>query len=287
MPRTVLSIKAEIRDHSMSIPTPENTVNHGIPNACNLCHKDRDAGWSLEKMRGWYGTGSRQKWIRRADAFAAAGKGDAGAIPKLLAILGEPREGPLPRANALSHLARFAGDARVFPAIRESLEDGEPLVRAVAALRMTAGAADKQSAVAVLTKALDDPAATVRVGAAVSLVLMGIKELPGEDGARFERARQIYRARAELNADDAEQQMGAGRFYLLTGDPVRALTALQASLRIDPQIPARYLLAAAYVQQGEAAKAREVLLTIAPEDADYGKAQRLLKAIDAQGGVPR
>ena len=46
MPATVLSIKAEIRDHSMSIPVPENTKQHGIPNACNQCHKDRDADWA-------------------------------------------------------------------------------------------------------------------------------------------------------------------------------------------------------------------------------------------------
>ena len=286
MPRTVLSIKAEIRDHSMSVPAPENTLHHGIPNACNLCHKDRDARWSLEKMNAWCGTASRQKWIRRADAFAAAAKGDVGAIPGLIAILNEPRDGPLARANAASYLPRFAADPRVFPALTAALEDGEPLVRAVAALRMTPGPADKAAAVASLTKALADAAATVRIGAAVSLVSLGIKELPGEDGARFENAKSLYRARAELNIDDAGQQLGAGRFYLLTGDPVRALTALLTSLRLDPEVPARYLLAAAYVQQGEVAKAREVLLTIPAGDADYAKAQRLLRAIDAQGGVP-
>ncbi len=188
MPRTVLSIKAEIRDHSMSIPAPENSINHAIPNACNVCHKDRDAQWSLQKMAAWYGTASRQKWIRRADAFAAAGRNDAQSIPQLLAILAESREGPLPRANALSHLARFAADPRVFPAMREALEDGEPLVRAIAALRMVASPVDKPSAIASLTKALADPAATVRIGAAVSLVSLGVKSLPGEDGVRFERA---------------------------------------------------------------------------------------------------
>ena len=56
MPRTVQSIKAEIRDHSMSVPVPENTIRHGIPNACNLCHKDQDARWSLAKMNAWYGS---------------------------------------------------------------------------------------------------------------------------------------------------------------------------------------------------------------------------------------
>ena len=56
MPRTVQSIKAEIRDHSMSVPVPENTIRHGIPNACNLCHKDQDARWSLEKMNAGMAT---------------------------------------------------------------------------------------------------------------------------------------------------------------------------------------------------------------------------------------
>jgi predicted CXXCH cytochrome family protein len=286
MPRTVLSIKAEIRDHSMSVPAPENTLRHEIPNACNLCHKDRSAQWSLERINAWYRTGSRQKWIRRADAFAAAAKHDARSVPGLIAILNEPREGPLARANAASYLPRFAADPRVFPALLAALDDGQPLVRAVAALRISPGPTSKATAVASLTRALGDPAATVRMNAAVSLVTMGIQSLPGDDGSRFESAKALYRARAEFNIDDAGQQMGAGRFYLLTGDPVRALTALQTSLMLDPQIPARYLLAAAYVQRGEVAKARDLLLTIPTDDADYPKAQRLLRAIDAQGGVP-
>ena len=284
MPRTVQSVKAEIRDHSMSVPAPENTIRHSIPNACNLCHKDQDARWSLEKMNAWHGEASRpnsrqnsrQKWIRRADAFAAAGKGDAQAIPQLMAILGLPGEGPLARANALEHLARFSGDPRVFTAFQRSLADEQPLVRAVAALRMTPGPADKPAAVTALTKALDDPAATVRVGAAVTLVGLGVKDLPGTDGERFERAKKAYQARAEFNSDDAQQQMGAGRFYLLTGDPASALRALESSLRIDPEAPAQYLVAAALVQQGQVAKARQMLLTIPPGAADYAKAQRLL-----------
>ena len=280
MPRTVQSIKAEIRDHSMSVPVPENTIRHGIPNACNLCHKDQDARWSLAKMNGWYGTASRQKWIRRADAFAAAGKGDPAAIPQLIAILTVPGEGPLARANALGHLARFPADPRVFPAMQNALHDEQPLVRAVAALRLAPGPRHKAEAVQSLVECLGDSVTTVRLGAAVSLVSLGVKQLPGPDGERFEQAKALYRARAEFNSDDAEQQMGAGRFYLLTGDPASALTALQASLRIDPEAPARYLLAAAYVQQGQVAKAREVLLTIPSADTDYAKAQRLLQAID-------
>jgi predicted CXXCH cytochrome family protein len=282
MPRTVYSIKAEIRDHSMSIPVPENTVNHAIPNACNLCHKDKDANWSIKQMNAWYGDRSRQKLIRRADAFALAGKGDPRAIANLLAILAEPAEGPLVRANAVGHLSQFSNDPTVFAALEGALTDPEPVVRAVAALRIQPGPIDKDAAVKALTGALGDSETTVRVAAAASLVALGVREFQGEDGARFERAKELFRARAEANSDDAEQEIGAGRFYYLTGDIPRAISAFRTSLRIDPESPAHYMLAAAYIQKGDVEKAREVLLTIRRADSEYEKAQRLLKAIDAQ-----
>ena len=283
MPRTVFSIKAEIRDHSMSIPVPENTIRHGIPNACNLCHKDRDANWSMKQMNAWYGDRSRQKLIRRADAFARAGKGDPRAIASLLEILRAPSEGPLVRANAAGHLSQFSKDPAVFAALERSLADPEPVVRMIAALRIQPGPADRDSAVKSLTGSLGDSATTVRIAAVASLISLGVRELPGEDGDRLERAKALFRARAEANSDDAQQEIGAGRFYYLTGDFSSAVSAFRTSLRIDPESPARYLLAAAYIKQGDVPKARETLLTIPRGDSEYDKAQRLLKAIEAQG----
>ena len=287
MPRTVYSIRAEIRDHSLSIPVPENTLNHGIPNACNLCHKDHDPKWAVEKMDQWWSAVSRQKLIRRADAFARARTNDVAAVPKLLDILARPDEGPLVRANALGYLARFTADPAVYRAFERSLADPEPLVRANAALRMAAPAGFKPAAIAALTHALGDPIATVRLGAAVSLVGMGARELPGEDGQRFEAARRLYQARAELNSDDAEQQLGTGKFYFLLGDPVKALAAFQTSLKLDPAIDAQYFIAAAYAEQAQYAQAREILQAIPADDPQYARAQRLLKAIEAQVGPPK
>ncbi|SPE33889.1 Tetratricopeptide TPR_4 [Candidatus Sulfopaludibacter sp. SbA3] len=279
MPRTVLSIKAEIRDHSMTVPVPENTIAHAIPNACNVCHKDRDAAWALKQMNAWYGAVSRQKWIQRADAFALARTGNAAAVPLLLKILAAPSEGPLARGNAVGYLSRFTNDPEVYSALEAALTDPQPLVRAVTALRLNPPASQRTSAMAALTRALADATTTVRVGAAVTMVGMGIARLDGADGERLESAKQIYRARAALNSDDAMQQLGAGKFYLLTGDPISALGALETSLKLDPEVPARYLLAYAHAQQGQYQKAREVLQTIAPTDAQYGRAQELLRAI--------
>jgi tetratricopeptide (TPR) repeat protein len=199
-----------------------------------------------------------------------------------MAILQTPGEGSLVRANAVGHLSQFSKDPTVFAAIERALSDPDPGVRAVAALRLQPGPADKESAVAALTKSLGDAVTTVRVGAAATLVSLGVRDLPGDDGKRFEQAKDLFRARAEANNDDAEQEIGAGRFFYLIGDIPRAISAFRTSLRIDPAAPAQYLLAAAYIQKGEIPTAKEILLTIPREDSQYEKAQRLLKAIAAQ-----
>jgi len=282
MPRTVLSIKAQIRDHSMSIPVPENTLRHQIPNACNNCHQDRDVHWALAQMNKWYSPRSRQKLIQRADTFASARAGNPDSVAGLLEILDKPSEGPLVRANALGYLTNFRDDPRVFPALLRALEDREPLVRVYAALRMNPRPQNKDAAITALTGALADSATTVRVAATVLLVSLGIKQLPGKEGERFEEAKQIFRARAELNSDDALQLLGAGKFYLLTGDPVSAAGVLQNSLKLDPAIPAKYFLAYAKAQQGNVEEAKQILETIPQHDAQYTNAQTLLKILAAR-----
>jgi Tetratricopeptide repeat/HEAT repeats/Cytochrome c554 and c-prime len=282
MPKTVLSIKAQIRDHSMSIPVPENTIRHGIPNACNNCHQDRNADWAFEQMNKWYTPRLRQKLVNRANAFAGGRAGKPESVPELLEILEKQSEGPLVRANALGYLSSFLDDPRVFPALMRALSDPEPAVRVYAALRMSPRPANREAAVAALVRALGDSATTVRVGATVALVSLGVTRLPGESGERFEEAQQVFRARAELNSDDAEQLLGAGKFYLLAGDPTNAIGALQNSLKLDPEIPAKYFLAYAKAQQGHLDEARQILKAIPPTDSQFPKAQILLKSLTAQ-----
>src|SRR6185295_10255189 len=71
MPKTVVSIKATIRDHTIGVPAPENTVKFGIPNACTECHKDKPASWAVDTLRAWRPEGRRSRLIARADAFSA------------------------------------------------------------------------------------------------------------------------------------------------------------------------------------------------------------------------
>lgn len=284
MPRTVLSIKAKIRDHSMSIPVPENTLNHGVPNACNECHKDKDAKWALAAMNQWYSPKSRQKLIARADAFAAAKAGDRNSIDKLIAILEEPSQGTLVRANAAGYLGTFGDDPRAFLALSNALSDPDPLVRASGARGLSPAASTPQKEAMELIPLLRDPVAIVRANAAVALVGLGLKKLDGEDGLRFEQAKQIYHDRARLDGDDAEQQLAAGKFYFLDGKYDRAAEAFRESMRIDPTMPAQYYLAMSLAQQGDVQQASAILAAIPPRNPQYKVAQQLLTEIRKKGG---
>lgn len=285
MPETTVGLKARMRDHTMSIPAPENTVRHGIPNACGGCHRDRDAAWAARQTAAWYGEKAGQKLVRRADAFTAAHKGDASAVPALLAILSNPEEPPYIRANAAGYLGTFPNDPTAYDAVFHAIGDADPLVRSMAAGAIRPRAAQREAVAPALLPLLRDPLRTVRMSAALAMVAMGVQPFAGEDGQRYEQAKQLYRARAEINSDDAVQQFAAGKFFFLAGDMEAAAAAFRASLQLDPSIPARYLLARSLVQKGDLAGARQAIGTIPREDPQYAAAQKLLAEVEANAGA--
>ena len=209
-------------------------------------------------------------------------------MAKLEAIATNLDEGPLTRANALGYLAtRYAQEPRVFRILESAMDDKETLVRSIATRFLNQWPPYRSETVAALTKALHDPSRAVQIEAAVGLVSLGVQnDLPGDDEKdRFKSAQDLFLARMTLNSDDAQQNVAAGKFYLLTADPSRAVTAFRMSLVQDPTTPAQYLLAGAYFEQGDFKTARQILESIPPADAQYGRAQRLLRVIEAKQSV--
>lgn len=62
-------------------------------------------------------------------------------------------------------------------------------------------------------------------------------------------------------------------------DAATAADALKLSLKLDPAIPAQYLLAYAYAEQMKYRESRAILVNIPPSDPQYARAQELLQAI--------
>jgi predicted CXXCH cytochrome family protein len=281
MPATVTGLKARIRDHSIGVPVPENTIRHGIPNACNVCHQNKDAQWAARQMSAWYGGQEGRKLVLRADAFSQARKGDPGAIPLLRGILADASQSGWIRANAAGYLGGFPNDPVAYGVVLGALSDSDPLVRGTAAMSLRPRAGQRPVAASQLSGLLSDPARTVRMNAAIALVSLGVKQIPGDNGPRFESAKQLYRARAALNADDPQQQFAAARFSLAAGDLDSAVAGFRATLRLDPNTPVQYLLARALVEKNDLPAAREVLKSVAPNNPQYVQSQALLAEVEA------
>jgi hypothetical protein len=279
MPRTVFSIKARIRDHSLSVPAPENTTRFGIPNACNGCHEDETPAWAARALQAWGPPGpGGQRAVRRAETFTAARKGDPAAEAALLAIMAGADEPPLVRANAAGYLRRFDGP-RVQAALVAALKAEHPLVKAVAALTL----AEKPNASGpALALALADGHRIVRMAAAFALMNAGITRLPGADGERLEAAKRDYIARAGLLTDDAETQLNLGKFYFLDRRYEIAAEAFEQAQVLKPDVAGgHYYLALARVAQGRVEEARTLLARLPASDPFADAGRRLRRKLEA------
>ena len=75
MPRSVTSIRAKMRDHSISIPSPRNTARFGVPNACNECHAAESPEWATARMDEIEYTGRANSAALAPPEDRAAGRG--------------------------------------------------------------------------------------------------------------------------------------------------------------------------------------------------------------------
>jgi predicted CXXCH cytochrome family protein len=279
MPRTVVSLRTRMPDHTIGVPAPENTVRHGIPNACSECHRDRDPAWAARTLAEWYPGGRRQRLIARADAFAAARRRDPAALDGLIAIAADEEQAPIVRANAIGYLRYFPGP-RAETYLSAALSGPHAPMRVTAALGLGQPGFAAARVAPVLINALSDRRRSVRVAAALSLVNLRVTELEGRAAALFEDARRDYLRRAELLADDARVLLDAGKLQLLTKDARAAASTLEASLRLDNGLhAARYFLALAYLAEGRAVDARTHLVKIPAGDVHGALAAQLLAGI--------
>jgi cytochrome c554/c'-like protein len=168
MPPVVSGVLDHFADHAIDVPVPENTVRHGVPSACGVCHADRPPAALAQSLAAWWPeAGARQaRRLRLADAFDMQ-SADRSA-PALAAVVADTAEAPTLRGAAVILLARRFG-APAVAAARPLLDDPDQLLRAKAceALGIARAAGD------ALAAHLADPSLRVRLAAATALSAIG------------------------------------------------------------------------------------------------------------------
>jgi predicted CXXCH cytochrome family protein len=282
MPKTVVSIRSTMRDHTMSLPAPENTVAFGIPNACTECHADKKPSWAVDIVGQWWPQNRRAKMVARAAGFSAARAGRPEAVARLLAIAGDDRQGPLVQANALGYLRQFA-DPRATSALVGAMSSAHPAIRSIAVASLGQLSVKDPAARSAIIAALDDPRRAVRIAALVSLVNFGGGPFNAGDDKRFRRVSAEYVAAARLREDDPTIQTDRGFVHLLNDEFDLAANALQVALTLKPAATrSTFLLALVRMGQGRVGDARALLKQVPRSDPNFDAAQARLKTLERQ-----
>lgn len=230
MPVTVYMQRHPRRDHGFTIPDPLLTKELNIPNACNRCHMDKTANWSLDYVQKWYGDKMNRHTRDRARWIAAGQRGDSSAKESLIKITQNQQESFYWRSVAAGLLWQWAADSTAKTALFQCLNDPNPLVRekAVSGLEPIA-TSQNADVVAHLQPLLSDPSRNVRIAAA--WMLKEILDLNSRAGIDLQHE-------LAFNADQPEGQYRLATFSRFRGQPLDALAHLQKAMTWDPLAPA-------------------------------------------------
>jgi Flp pilus assembly protein TadD len=263
MPQTPYMQRHWRHDHGFTIPDPLLTKQSGIPNACNRCHQDKDADWSLKHVEEWYGDKMNRPSRQRAQAIAQARNGDDAARAVLLRML-KHDEIDYWRAVAANLLERWGGDPEVNQTLVQQLADTNALVRQNIVQALTPLATSAPEIQSALTARLTDASRNVRVVSAQALA----PTIPLEALAATELRHMLTH-----NADQPAGQMQLGIFAFTRGDATNALKHFETAAKWDPYSPGiRHETAIALSQLGrsrEALKELQEAVRLAPADAEF------------------
>jgi tetratricopeptide (TPR) repeat protein len=225
-------------DHSMLPPAPSATIAFNSPNACNICHEDRDAAWADGWVRQWRKRDYQAPVLHRASLVDAARSRDWSRLPDMLEyIVREDRDAVF--AASLIRLLRPCDDERKWSFVIRALQDSSPLVRASAAESL--GDRIDHETVNALSAAVQDESRLVRIRAAAAMSSIPRNLLDAGVAAAFDKAADEFKATLNARPDHWASHYNIGSFYLSQRDYEQAAAFFETAIRLQPDILMPYV----------------------------------------------
>jgi len=260
-------------------PAPAATIAYKSPNACNICHKDKDELWADKLVRQWRTRDYQAPLLKRAALIDAARKRDWTKLPEMLAYISDPKRDEV-FATSLIRLITPSQDQKVLTVLLGAAKDPSPLVRGAAVQAL--GLIPTTESLQVLVEATGDEYRLVRVRAAAGIAAFPRMTAPPAYEAQLKKANDEYLASITARPDQWTSHYNMGNYRLGQGETKKAVASYQAALKLDPQaIMVLVNLSMAYAQMGENDKAERSLqkaLKQAPDNAAANFNMGLLKA---------
>lgn len=255
-------------DHSMRPPMPAATLAFGSPNACNICHTNKDAAWADRNVRKWHPDNYQEPTLMKAGLIAAARKQDWSKLPQIVKYLASSEREEIWSSSLLQLLRQCEADGK-WAAAKGCLADSSPMVRAAAIDLLSDRLSPDQ--LPSLLAATRDSFRLVRIRAASALAAVPPERIPEADRKSLDAATAELLASYSARPDDAVSAHNLGNFYLDRRDYSNAVKAYEASAKLQPRdISPLANLALAYNMAGQNDKAEASLrraLAIEPTNA--------------------
>jgi Tfp pilus assembly protein PilF len=254
-------------DHSMLPPAPAATMAFKSPNACNMCHADKDAAWADRYVREWYPRDYQKPVLERGALVDAARKRDWTRLSDMTAYVQNPARDEI-TANALVRLLADCPDDAKWPAIEKALTDPSPLIRSSAAETL-AGHLTPET-IGKLLVAARDPVRLVRTRVAGTLSRVPADQMPPGGIDAYRAALAELEGSMRARPDDPMSHANLGNLEFNRGHIEAASTAFDRSLKIFPDnYPALVNAALAYSAAGRNDRAESSLrhaIDLVPEN---------------------
>ncbi|MCU0587528.1 MAG: tetratricopeptide repeat protein [Syntrophobacteraceae bacterium] len=266
-------------DHSMLPPAPAATVAYHSPNACNICHTDKDAAWADRQVREWRPRDYQAPLLHRASLIDAARKRDWSRREEMVHYITSPERDEI-FAASLIRLVPPTSEPKTCQALLKAASDPSPLVRA-AAVESLAMIPSQQSLQAIVG-ATTDELRLVRIRAAAALSAYPDLKVGGEYGESIKKADAEHVTSLLARPDQWSSHYNLGNYYLNRGKLKEAISCYDRALRIEPRAVMVLVNGSiAYSRLGDLDRSEESLrkaLRIAPENGAALFNMGLLKA---------
>jgi len=221
-------------DHSMRPPAPAATLEFKSPNACNICHADKDAAWADSFVRQWYPRDYQAPLLRLGRLVDAARKRDWSKLPEMLDYIARKDRDEIYAGSLIRLLENCDREAK-WPVLIKTLQsDPSPWVRARAAEALQ-GRLDSETVPALVAATRDDTR-LVRIRAAASLAGYPVDGLEPADRESVRRAADEFVAHLKSRPDDGASFYNLGNFHMARREYEQAIACFETATRLQADL---------------------------------------------------
>ena len=233
--RTYMGVDSR-NDHSFRVPRPDLSVGNDTPDACTLCHKDKDASWASDAMKKWYGKIPKGKQDF-AHSFEALRKNSADAPQTLYSVLMSDAPN-IAKATVTTYLGNYPSK-QTYTTTLQMLRNKDASIRRSALQALEAF--PPQMRVKETFKLLNDPLKTVRMEATRQLSSFPLGQLDTQNRELLKKALKEYEEVLIFSADRPESQLSLALLNTSKGKFDRAEEAYREALRLQTKFVPAYI----------------------------------------------